>query len=67
VESRIDLRNHRKIMVIDSKITYCGSRNTADPEFRHKPRFAPWVDIMLRFQGPVVAQTNCFSQATGCR
>lgn len=58
LKSRIDLRNHRKIAVIDSKITYCGSRNTADPAFRPKPHFAPWVDIMLRFQGPVVAQNQ---------
>ena len=32
--SRIDLRNHRKIVVIDDRITYCGSQNCADPEFR---------------------------------
>jgi cardiolipin synthase len=54
--SRIDLRNHRKITVIDGQTTYCGSRNSADPEFLVKARYAPWVDIMLRFQGPVVAQ-----------
>ncbi|WP_099826759.1 cardiolipin synthase [Oceaniglobus indicus] len=56
--SRIDLRNHRKITVIDGRITYCGSRNSADPEFRVKARYAPWVDIMVRFQGPVVAQNQ---------
>lgn len=56
--SRIDLRNHRKITVIDGKIGYSGSRNCADPEFRIKPKFAPWVDIMLRFEGPVVAQNQ---------
>ena len=56
--SRIDLRNHRKITVIDGKITYCGSRNSADPEFRIKAKYAPWVDIMLRFEGPVVAQNQ---------
>ncbi len=56
--SRIDLRNHRKITVIDGKITYCGSQNCADPEFRIKPKYAPWVDIMLRFEGPVVAQNQ---------
>lgn len=54
--SRIDLRNHRKITVIDGQTGYCGSQNCADPEFRVKPDFAPWVDIMLRLQGPVVAQ-----------
>ncbi len=56
--SRIDLRNHRKITVIDGKITYCGSQNCADPEFRVKPKYAPWVDIMLRLEGPIVAQNQ---------
>ena len=56
--SRIDLRNHRKITVIDGKIGYAGSRNCADPEFRVKPKYAPWVDIMLRIEGPIVAQTQ---------
>ena len=56
--SRLDLRNHRKITVIDGKIGYCGSRNCADPEFRVKPKYAPWVDIMLRVEGPVVAQNQ---------
>ena len=56
--SRIDMRNHRKITVIDGEVTYCGSRNSADPEFRVKPKYAPWVDIMLRFRGPVVAQNQ---------
>ncbi|VAV92881.1 Cardiolipin synthase, ClsA [hydrothermal vent metagenome] len=54
--SRLDLRNHRKITVIDGSITYCGSQNCADPEFRVKEKYAPWVDIVLRMQGPVVAQ-----------
>ena len=55
---RIDLRNHRKILIIDSRVTYCGSQNCADPEFRVKPKFAPWVDIMIRFEGPVVSQNQ---------
>jgi len=56
--SRADLRNHRKIVVVDDRITYCGSQNCADPEFRVKPRFAPWVDIMLRMEGPVALQNQ---------
>ncbi len=58
VRSRVDLRNHRKLIVIDGRITHCGSQNCADPEFRIKPRYAPWVDIMLRIEGPVAAQTQ---------
>ena len=54
--SRIDLRNHRKITLIDGEITYCGSQNCADEAFRVKAKYAPWVDIMLRMQGPVVTQ-----------
>lgn len=56
--SRIDLRNHRKIVVIDGTITYCGSQNCADPEFRVKPRYAPWVDAMVRFEGPIAYQNQ---------
>ena len=55
---RIDLRNHRKILVIDNAITYCGSQNCADPEFRVKPKYAPWVDAMMRFEGPIVRQNQ---------
>ncbi len=56
--SRLDLRNHRKITVIDSCITWCGSQNCADTEFLVKAKFAPWVDIMLRLEGPIVAQNQ---------
>lgn len=56
--SRPDLRNHRKIVVIDDEVTYCGSQNCADPQFRLKPKFAPWVDIMLRLDGPIVRQNQ---------
>ena len=55
---RIDLRNHRKIVVIDGTITYCGSQNCSDPEFRIKPRYAPWVDAMVRFEGPIARQNQ---------
>ena len=57
--SRVDLRDHRKLAVIDNRIGYCGSQNCADPEFRVKARFAPWVDVLLRCQGPVVRQMQC--------
>jgi cardiolipin synthase len=55
---RIDLRNHRKIVVIDDRITYCGSQNCADPEFLVKAKFAPWVDAVVRFEGPIARQNQ---------
>lgn len=53
LKGRIDLRNHRKIVVIDNSVTYCGSQNCADPEFRVKAKYAPWVDVLMRFEGPI--------------
>jgi cardiolipin synthase len=58
LRGRIDLRNHRKIMVIDGYITYCGSQNCTDPEFRIKAKYAPWVDAVIRLQGPIARQNQ---------
>ncbi len=58
LQRRIDLRNHRKILVVDNRITYCGSQNCADPAFLVKARYAPWVDITIRFEGPVASQAQ---------
>ncbi|CAA0125539.1 Cardiolipin synthase A [Halioglobus japonicus] len=56
LQGRVDLRNHRKIIVIDNRITYCGSQNCADAEFRVKAKFAPWVDSVVRLEGPIAHQ-----------
>jgi cardiolipin synthase len=58
LRGRIDLRNHRKIVVIDDRITCCGSQDCADPEFRVKAKFAPWVDAVMRFEGPIARQNQ---------
>jgi len=52
--ARIDLRNHRKIVVIDNTTGYLGSQNIADPAFAPKAKYAPWIDCMVRIQGPAV-------------
>ncbi len=54
IRGRVDLRNHRKQLIVDNRVAWIGSQNGADPEFRIKWRFAPWVDIMSRWEGPVV-------------
>jgi cardiolipin synthase len=58
LKGRIDLRNHRKIVVIDDRVTYCGSQNCADPAFLIKAKYAPWVDAMMRFEGPIARQNQ---------
>ena len=51
---RLDLRNHRKIAVIDGRIAYGGSQNLADSTFRstRRIRTGPWIDSTLRIEGP---------------
>ena len=58
LRGRIDLRNHRKIVVIDNRLTYSGSQNCADPAFLPKAKYGPWVDLFVRFEGPVVRQNQ---------
>ncbi|MBA4162498.1 MAG: cardiolipin synthase [Novosphingobium sp.] len=53
IRGRVDLRNHRKLVILDNRVAWCGSQNAADPEFRIKWRFAPWVDLMMRWEGPM--------------
>lgn len=55
---RVDLRNHRKIVIIDNSIAFCGSQNCADPAFRVKADYAPWIDIFLRCEGPIARQAQ---------
>ena len=43
---------------IDGSITYCGSQNCADPEFLVKAKYAPWVDAVVRLQGPIARQNQ---------
>ena len=54
--SRLDLRNHRKIAVIDGQVGYTGSNNIADAAFAVKAKFAPWVDCTVRIDGPATKE-----------
>ena len=49
---RIDLRNHRKIAVIDGRIGYTGSQNIDDPSFIPG---CPNEELVARVTGPVAA------------
>ncbi len=55
---RIDIRNHRKMLIIDDRIAYSGSQNCADAEFLPKADYAPWVDCVVRFEGPIARQNQ---------
>lgn len=52
--NRIDLRQHRKIIVIDNQVAYTGSMNMVDPKyFKQNQKLGEWIDIMVRINGPV--------------
>jgi cardiolipin synthase len=53
--ARIDLRNHRKVAVIDGRCAYAGSHNIVNEDYGHK-HVGKWIDLSGRFTGPVVAQ-----------
>ncbi len=55
---RPDLRNHRKLLVIDGSVAFTGSQNVIDPGYQRRKnhrRGLQWKDYMVRFEGPVVA------------
>ena len=52
---RRDLRNHRKMGVIDRRVAYCGSQNLINADYGGR-RGGPWFDLTGRFTGPVVGE-----------
>ena len=55
--TRTDLRNHRKILIVDKKIGYTGSYNLVDPKwFKRSAGVGEWVDVMMRCTGPLVLE-----------
>ena len=55
---RPDLRNHRKLLIIDGKVGFTGSQNFIDSSYNKKGnirRGLHWKDLMVRFEGPIVA------------
>jgi cardiolipin synthase len=52
---QVNLRNHRKILVVDGDIGFVGGLNVGDEYLGRVPRFGFWRDTHLRLQGPAVA------------
>lgn len=52
---RIDIRNHRKLAIIDGRTAFTGSHNMVDPEvFNREAGVGKWIDVMVKVEGPVV-------------
>jgi cardiolipin synthase len=52
-KARVDLRNHRKIAVVDGRVGYTGSQNLVAAEFKEGRSYE---DLMARVTGPVVLE-----------
>nr|WP_241971802.1 cardiolipin synthase [Candidatus Pantoea edessiphila] len=51
---RIDLRQHRKLVLIDNHTAYIGSMNLVDPcFFKQHIGIGKWIDLMVRIEGPI--------------
>src|SRR5262245_14025623 len=51
----MNLRNHRKLLVVDGKLGFVGGRNVGDEYFTDRVgRSRIWLDAMLELRGPVV-------------
>jgi cardiolipin synthase len=52
----INLRNHRKIVIVDGATGFTGGMNIGDEYIGRNRRFGFWRDTHLRLHGPVVSQ-----------
>lgn len=58
---RPDLRNHRKLVVVDGRAAFMGSQNLIDRSYNtsaNLKRGLQWQELMTRVEGPVVASIN---------
>ncbi|GAA4380316.1 cardiolipin synthase [Agromyces bauzanensis] len=58
---RPDLRNHRKLVVVDGRVGYLGSQNLIDRSYNAKKnlkRGLQWQELVARVTGPVVTGIN---------
>lgn len=55
--NRPDLRNHRKIVVIDTSQAYVGSLNMVDKRYHRKDDIS-YIELAICLRGPAVTQTS---------
>jgi cardiolipin synthase len=55
---RPDLRNHRKLLVVDGRVGFMGSQNIIDRSYDKRSnirRGLKWQELVTRLEGPIVA------------
>ena len=51
---RVNLRNHRKLLIVDGRTGFTGGLNIADEYLSKSPKFGYWRDTHFRVVGPAV-------------
>lgn len=51
---RVNLRNHRKLIVVDGKVAFTGGMNIGDEYLGLNKSYGYWRDQMVRVEGPAV-------------
>ena len=58
---RLNVRDHRKIVVIDGRMAFVGGHCITDNWLKDCPKFSRYRDVTARIEGPVVATIqSCF-------
>jgi cardiolipin synthase len=52
----VNLRNHRKIVVVDGELAFTGGFNVGDEYRGHMPGVGGWRDVHLRIEGPAAGE-----------
>ncbi|MCT9819625.1 cardiolipin synthase [Microbacterium sp. W1N] len=58
---RPDLRNHRKLVVVDGRVGFMGSQNLIARDYdseKNRKRGLMWQELVTRVEGPAVAQID---------
>ncbi len=52
---QLNFRNHRKIVVVDGRVTWIGGHNVGDEYLGKDPKIGRWRDTHVRIEGPAAA------------
>ena len=66
LRGRLNLRNHRKMVIADGSWLWCGGRNLTAQYFEGAPGVTPWKDLSFDLQGAVAGRAlECFERDWG--